>query len=88
MSDTSRSEEETEPEEPRAGKRLAEARQAQNISVFDIAKELHLDELKVNALEENEFDVLGAPVFAKAICGNMQSLLVSRWRTSWPIIIY
>ncbi len=30
-----------------------------------MAKELHLDEPKVQALEENQFDVLGAPVFAK-----------------------
>jgi cytoskeleton protein RodZ len=31
----------------------------------DIAKELHLDEAKVQALEDNRFEVLGAPVFAK-----------------------
>jgi cytoskeleton protein RodZ len=31
----------------------------------DIAKELHLDEVKVQALEDNRFEVLGAPVFAK-----------------------
>lgn len=50
---------------PLAGQRLAEARKARDISIFDIAKELHLDEYKVQALEENKFDVLGAPVFAK-----------------------
>ena len=53
------------PEGPRGGERLAEARREQQISVLDIAKELHLDEAKVRALERNEFDVLGAPVFAK-----------------------
>ena len=47
------------------GERLAEARREQQISVLEIAKELHLDESKVRALERNEFDVLGAPVFAK-----------------------
>jgi cytoskeleton protein RodZ len=31
----------------------------------DIAKELHLDEIKVQALEDNRFDVLGAAVFTK-----------------------
>ena len=31
----------------------------------DIAKELHLDEVKVQALEDNRFEELGAPVFAK-----------------------
>ena len=48
-----------------AGQRLAEARRANDISIAEIAKELHLDEPKVQALEENQFDVLGAPVFAK-----------------------
>ncbi len=51
--------------EPRAGQRLANARRANNISMRDIAKELHLDEVKVQALEDNRFEVLGAPVFAK-----------------------
>ncbi|MDJ0812739.1 MAG: DUF4115 domain-containing protein [Woeseiaceae bacterium] len=54
-----------EEQGPRGGERLAEARREQQISVLDIAKELHLDEAKVRALERNEFDVLGAPVFAK-----------------------
>ncbi|MDA0706857.1 MAG: DUF4115 domain-containing protein [Proteobacteria bacterium] len=51
--------------EPRGGERLAEARRARQISVLEVAKELHLDEPKVRALERNDFDVLGAPVFAK-----------------------
>ena len=58
----------SEPEEPSgplAGERLANARRELQISVLEIAKELHLDEAKVRALERNEFDVLGAPVFAK-----------------------
>lgn len=50
---------------PRCGERLAEARREQQISVVEVAKELHLDEHKVRALERNEFEVLGAPVFAK-----------------------
>ena len=54
-----------EPQGPLGGERLAEARRAQQISVHEIAKELHLDEPKVRALERNEFDMLGAPVFAK-----------------------
>lgn len=48
-----------------AGERLAAARRDQEISLAEIAKELHLDEAKVQALEQNKFDVLGAPVFAK-----------------------
>ena len=51
--------------EPMAGERLGQARREQQISVLEVAKELHLDEPKVRALERNEFDVLGAPVFAK-----------------------
>lgn len=54
-----------EPSAPRGGERLAAARRAHEISATDIAKELHLDELKIRALEKNDFAVLGAPVFAK-----------------------
>ena len=50
---------------PRAGERLALARRDNQLSVVEIAKELHLDEPKVRALERNDFDSLGAPVFAK-----------------------
>jgi len=57
--------EEPEARGPRAGERLAAARRDKQITVLEIAKELHLDEPKVRALERNEFDVLGAPVFAK-----------------------
>lgn len=51
--------------EPRGGERLAYARRERQISASEIAKELHLDEPKVRALEKNDFDSLGAPVFAK-----------------------
>ncbi len=56
---------ESEETGPRAGERLRDARREQQISVLEVAKELHLDENKVRALERNEFDRLGAPVFAK-----------------------
>jgi cytoskeleton protein RodZ len=55
----------SEPEGAACGERLAEARRALQITVLEIAKELHLDEPKVRALENNDFAVLGAPVFAK-----------------------
>lgn len=51
--------------EPVCGERLAATRRERGVSVREIAKELHLDEPKVRALEENRFEVLGAPVFAK-----------------------
>lgn len=57
--------EDEEPAGPKGGERLAEARRALQITIIEIAKELHLDELKVRALESNDFDVIGAPVFAK-----------------------
>jgi cytoskeleton protein RodZ len=63
--DTREEEVEADSQGPRCGELLAEARREQQISVSEIAKELHLDELKVRALERNEFEVLGAPVFAK-----------------------
>ena len=50
---------------PLGGERLAEARRRLQIPAIEIAKELHLDEYKVRALESNDFDVIGAPVFAK-----------------------
>lgn len=56
---------EEEERGPIAGERLAEARRELQIPVIEIAKELHLDEYKVRALENNEFEVIGAPVFAK-----------------------
>ncbi|MEJ2604152.1 MAG: DUF4115 domain-containing protein [Gammaproteobacteria bacterium] len=54
-----------EPQEPEAGARLKAARKARNFSLTDIAGELHLDRDKLEALEANHFDVLGAPVFTK-----------------------
>jgi len=66
MTDNPTSENETEEATvPACGERLRAARRENDISVADIAKELHLDVPKVRALERNEFDVLGAPVFAK-----------------------
>ncbi len=50
---------------PLCGERLAAARRELQIPVIEIAKELHLDEYKVRALESNDFAAIGAPVFAK-----------------------
>ncbi|MEX2495162.1 MAG: RodZ domain-containing protein [Woeseia sp.] len=55
----------TEGENASPGARLAEARRARAISLSEIARELHLDEPKVSALEQNAFESLGAPVFTK-----------------------
>lgn len=48
-----------------AGERLADARSEREMPIEEIAKELHLDEYKVRALEQNDFELLGAPVFIK-----------------------
>jgi cytoskeleton protein RodZ len=50
---------------PLAGERLAALRRTREIPISDIAKQLHLDERKVSAIEQNNFEILGAPVFAK-----------------------
>jgi len=65
MAEEGTSAENDEAGRPLAGERLAVARRDQDISLRDIAKELHLDESKVQALEQNQFDSLGAPVFAR-----------------------
>lgn len=56
---------ESEENEPFGGERLAHARREKGIPIADIAKELHLEEHKVRALEQNDFAMFGAPVFAK-----------------------
>lgn len=65
MNETTEKKPDAEDNGPLGGERLAAARRANEISARDIAKELHLDEPKVRALEQNQFEVLGAPVFAK-----------------------
>jgi cytoskeleton protein RodZ len=65
MNETSTETTKDEPAGPLCGERLRAARRENDISIRDIAKELHLDEPKVRALEENNFSLLGAPVFAK-----------------------
>lgn len=47
------------------GVHLRRARQARGMSLRDIAQELHLDEWMLQALEEDDFAALGAPVFTK-----------------------
>jgi cytoskeleton protein RodZ len=50
---------------PIGGERLLVARNEKRVTVAEIAKELHISEQKVEALERNEFETLGAQVFAK-----------------------
>jgi len=64
-----------ESEGPVCGERLAEARRKLQLSVADVAKELHLDDFKVRALESNDFEVIGAAVFAKGHLKNYAHLV-------------
>ncbi len=47
------------------GQVLADARRRLKFKVADIAKELHLDEFKVRAIESNDFEPIGPPVFVR-----------------------
>lgn len=47
------------------GALLKQARERAQLSVLQVAEELHLDTWIVEAIEENRFSVLGAPVFAR-----------------------
>ena len=73
--DKQEQESEDETQAPFAGERLADARREQQIPVLAIAKELHLDEYKVRALESNDFEVIGAPVFAKGHLKNYAQIV-------------
>jgi len=47
------------------GERLRSARKARALAVSQVAEALHLEESMVLALEEERFEVLGAPVFVR-----------------------
>ena len=52
-----------DPEGP--GASLRQAREARGMGIKDIAQDLHLDPWIIEALEADDFEALGAPVFAK-----------------------
>lgn len=57
------------------GKRLRAAREAQGLSVRDVAQRLHLDVKHIEAIERDEFDKLIAPVFVQGYLRNYARLL-------------
>lgn len=59
------SEEATGAESRGPGETLRRARELQGLSVQQAAERLNLDAVAVEALESDQFEVLGAPVFAK-----------------------
>ncbi|MEM7081242.1 MAG: RodZ domain-containing protein [Pseudomonadota bacterium] len=52
-------------DDPSPGERLKKARTKQKRSLDDISKELHLDRWMLEAIERDDYNSLGAPVFAK-----------------------
>lgn len=50
---------------PGLGARLRIARESQQLSIEDVAAELRISVQSLTALENDRFDLLGAPVFAK-----------------------
>ncbi|MBI3067384.1 MAG: helix-turn-helix domain-containing protein [Betaproteobacteria bacterium] len=61
--------------EPSAGARLAAARQAQSMSVADVARQLRLSPRQVEALEAGEFGKLPGAVFVRGFIRNYARLL-------------
>lgn len=57
------------------GHRLQSAREALHLDVGSVARSLHLTRDMVHALEENEYDILPAPVFVRGYLRNYARLL-------------
>lgn len=57
------------------GAQLRRAREGKGLLLRDVAQELHLDEWMLQALEEDDFSALGAPVFAKGHMRKYGSML-------------
>lgn len=53
------------PKGPIAGSRLRKIREEKDLKLEDLARDLHVDQSTLTAIEENRFSDLGAPVFAK-----------------------
>lgn len=54
-----------EQDEALVGPRLRDARKSQSLTISELAKKLHVDEQTLRAIEANDFQALGAPVFAR-----------------------
>ena len=57
------------------GARLKAAREAQGLSIEEVADRLRLNEALVLAMEEDRFGLLGAPVFARGHLKNYAALV-------------
>jgi len=61
--------------QPTPGELLREERERRGLSVQQMADELHLDVKVINALEANDFQLLGVPVYAKGHLRKYASVL-------------
>lgn len=57
------------------GEKLRQARESQGLAIAQVAAELHLDEVQIEALENEKFEVIGAPVFVRGHLKNYALLL-------------
>lgn len=64
-----------EPAGPRPGARLAAARAAQGLTVTDVARQLRLSPLQVEAIEADDAAKLPGPVFARGFVRNYARLV-------------
>ena len=66
---------ETETDPESVGQTLRIAREAQKLSVGDVALRLRLMQRQIEAIESDDFDSLGQPVFARGFVRNYARLL-------------
>ena len=66
---------EAAPPKRSVGARLREQREALDKSIADVARDLRVDSQLIEEIEEEDFDALGPPVFAKGHLKNYSELL-------------
>jgi len=64
-----------EPEKSSVGRILRDTREARQLSLLQVSEELRIEPRSLNALEEDRFDALGAPVFVKGYLKNYAECL-------------
>jgi len=62
-------------DEPSVGERLHQARESMGLSIGDVSSLLHISDEYVHALENNQFDVIPAPIYVKGYIRNYAQLV-------------
>ncbi len=65
----------SEGDQPTVGQILREARQAQGLTLEDVAMRLRLMQRQIDAMETDDFESLGEPVFSRGFVRNYARLL-------------